>query len=351
MISLLVNGSAYRGWKTARVTRGIEAIAGSFDLSVSDRWNGQDQIAEEAQCAVQVDDTTLITGFVDKRSVSYSASDHSLSVSGRDATGALVDCSCVLSQWEFNSVNVVGLIKKLIAPYSILLTVDPSVGTIPAPPTKFSINPGESVFEAIDRLCKLAGVLPVSDGNGGLLLTRAGTASASDQLIEGQNILEASAEYDAAGRFATYIVSGQKRGTDSDYGLGAANVKASATDSQVQRSSRTLLIRPSGAVTLAYARTRAQWEAAVRLARASTITITVQGWTQSNGDLWPINALVNVVSPRLGVKGNMLITQTVMSMDTGGEITRITCRSPKAFFPEPAVTKAAEYWKEIVHGV
>ena len=382
-VRLRVNGREYAGWKTVQVTRGIEAIAGGFDLSVSERWNGQTTpwpIVEEDECTLLVGNDVVIIGYVDKREISYGSAEHSLRVSGRDRTGLLVDCSAVLKSWEFQSVPLLTLIQRLCDPFSIKVSLDPSVtgaavtlkvgkggGTVsaggagkhtglgvPKPPKKFSVDPGESTFEVIDRACRMAGVLPVSDGAGGLLLTRAGTSRVSTALVEGENILAAHVSYDASARYARYVVRGQQAGDGKDwFGGPIAAVSGEAIDANVRRTERVLLIRPEAGTTREQAQARAGWEAGVRAGRAETVSITVQDWVQSSGALWPINALVYVQAPLLGVDGDLLITQTMMSLDDqGGTTSQLTLKRPDAFLPEPVVTTGATaLWKEIAKGV
>lgn len=349
-VSLNVNGKAYSGWERIRITRGIETISGSFDLSVSDRWNGRTQpwpIVEEDRCTVKIGNTIVITGYVDRRSLSYSAEAHTLSVSGRDKTGELVDCSAVLDKWEYIGLDVVGMIAKIAGQFGIAVSLQPGV-TFRKPPL-LTIDPGESAFDVIDRICRLAGLLPVSNGKGGLILTRAGTSIAPTQLIEGQNIKAGSADYDASGRYGTYKAIAQMKGSDESYGNSAAFILATAQDAGVRRTERVLIIRPEGGMTTTYAQQRAQWEATVRAARGASISITVQGWTQPDGTLWPINALVPVNAPMLGIKGTLLISQAVYSLDESGTLTELTLRRPDAFKPEPMVP--IEAWKELGAGV
>lgn len=355
-IALRVNGRAYSGWKSARITRGIETVAGSFELSVSDRWNGNETpwpIVEEDECIVTVNGVDLITGWVDSRTLDYDAKQHSLSVSGRDKAGELVDCSAVFKTWEYAQVALLSLAKKICAPFNIPVALDPSIKKLPAPYTKFTIDPGETAFGVLDRACQICGVLPVSDGQGGLLLTRAGTARADTQLIEGQNILHASAHYEATGRFGTYIVTAQKPGVDEDFGAGAASVKATSHDFEVVRTERILMIHQGEAMTLSLAKSRAQWEATIRKAKAVTFTVRVQGWTQASGVLWRPNELTRLTSPKIGVDGDLLITQVKMSLDaSGGTLTELTLKPPDAFAPAPFIPKnASAPWVEVAHGV
>lgn len=374
-VRLEVNGREYGGWKDVEITRGIEAIANSFKLTVSERWDGQSEpwpIVEEDACTIRVDGRVLLTGFVDSRGHQEDGSNHSLTIAGRDSAAALVDCSAELAQWEFSNIPVLDLCKTLGAPFGIVFTLqdglaDKAIGTasrsatskalaggapssvgsagkssslsISKPNTKLTINPGDSPFEVIDRACRMAGVLPVSDGLGGIVLTRAGGTRAQTALVRGQNILSATATFDATKRYRRYVVSGQAQGTDDLFGASAAAVKSEATDANVRRSERVLFIRPEGAVSLAFAKQRAAWEATVRAARAADVVITVQGWKQQDGSLWPVNAIVPVKDPVVGVDGDMLITEATFALsEESGSITRLKVARPEAFIPEPVIT-------------
>lgn len=291
-VALRVNGVEYAGWKSARVMRGIESAAGSFDLSVSDRWAGSGvrPIREGDECSVAVAGEVVLTGYVDQREVSLSASEHAVSVSGRDRAGELVDCSAVLSSWEFVRTPVLDVARRVAAPHGVKVTL--AADTPPPPvPDKVSVDPGDSAWEVIERACRTAGLLAVSDGRGGLVLMRPGSTRAHTAIIEGENLLTGSTRYDTSGRYRKVIVRGQSGGTDALSGEQAAAVQASAEDANVPRASRVLLVRPEGAVTTGVAKRRAQWETAVRAARALSVTVSVQGWTQGDGKLWPVNAL------------------------------------------------------------
>ncbi len=356
MIRLFVNGKEFSGWKSARVTRGIESIAGGFELEVSERWGSSTpwQIAEEDECELWINESLVIVGYVDERSTSFSPEDHSLGFTGRDKTGDLVDCSVDLGQWEFKRTSLLTFTRRICTPFGISVSLQSGL-VLGASPAKLSIDPGDSAFEAVEKACRLAGLLPVADGAGGLLLTRAGATRTVTALVQGQNVKTASGKFNVTGRFATYKVLGQHKGTDDFSGSATATVKGTASDSNVRRAHRVLVIRPEGNVTVEQAKTRAQWEAGVRAGRGDEVSVTVQGWTQGDGSLWPINALVPVRIPTIGVDGDMLIAQVTYSVDEGGTSTQLTLRNPKAFLPESVVASTSgvgnNYWKEIVGGV
>jgi prophage tail gpP-like protein len=352
-IVLTVNGLNFAGWKTARVTRSLEAIAGGFELSVSDRWReGQEpwQIFPEDICALTLAGQRVISGYVDRQTPAYSAGEHSLSVAGRDKTAALVDCSALGPPWEYLSTPALTILQRLADPFGVTVVLQPGL-TLGKLPEKVTVNPGDSVFSVMETICRKLGVLAVSDGNGGVLIMRPGSTRAMTALVEGENILSGSATFDATGRFARYVVLGQSQGTDDWFGSGTAGVRGEATDTGVLRGSRVLVVRAEGNVTPALATARAKWEAAVRAARGDTVTVSVQGWTQGDGALWPLGALVEVRSPRLGVDGEMLITETVFEVSDGGTTTQLTLRRPDAYLPESARRGGDYQWEEIRRGV
>lgn len=352
-IALLVNGHKFTGWKTARVTRGIEAVAGSFSLSLTERQANSDRVIEVDEgdvCEVSVDGEKLITGYVDSRSPSFGPGDDSLTIAGRDKTGDLVDCSALLEHWQFKGITLLKFAEKLCAPFGIRVSMQSGL-TLPKPPAFTSIDPGDTAFNALEQACRKAGVLAVSDGNGGLLLTRAGTARAATALVEGENILRASGTFDMTNRFASYVVLGQHAQTDEFNGSTATAIKATASDPNV-RAARKLVVRPEGNVTVEHAKKRAQWEATTRAARADSVSVTVEGWRQGDGALWPVNALASVRSKRLRVDGSMLITQAVYVVsDSEGTTTELSLKPPSAFKPEPTVGVRDGLWREISAGV
>ncbi len=352
-IALAVNGLVYRGWKSVRVTQSIESLAGSFALDVSDRWGSAGDlwpIAEGDECRVDIGDQTVISGYVDKRSISANARSRTLAYSGRDKAAVLVDCSALAGKWTYRNVSTEEYVAAIAAPFGVRVRVQDGLA-LPRI-AKVSITPGDSAYDAIRRATADLGVLLVSDAAGGLLITRAGSGRASP-LVEGDNILSASVEYDGAERFRRYVVLSQSAATDQASG-DATRVQAEATDESI-RADRALVLRPEKSGTVEEARRRADWEARIRAARAETVTIAVQGWTQPGGAVWPVNALVRVQARTLiGVDGDMLISQVERTIGDGGKLTQLRLVRPDAFTPEPqAVVRKSTGsggWKELAKG-
>lgn len=352
-VGLVVNGASYEGFESIRITRSIESLAGSFALQVSDRWRDEEPwpIAEEDRCRVEIGGETVIDGYIDKRDPSASKESRTLSYSGRDRAAALVDCSLVLKQWTFRNLSFYEFAKTIAAPWGIEVTMQPGLALKKR--SKIVVQPGDKAYEALAREAAEDGVLLVSDGAGGFVITRSGAERATS-LVEGQNILTASASYSGEDRFYRYVLYTQTAGTDEASGE-STRIVAEAIDEGVRRTDRVLLIRSEKGYSAADARRRVDWEARIRAARAETVTITVQGWKQPNGTLWPLNARVRVRAPRvINVDGDMLISQIEHSIaDNEGRVTQLRLVRPDAFTPAPTVAKVKKSggaWKELTKG-
>lgn len=360
-LELVVNGGGYNGWKAVRVVRSIETLAGSFTLDVSDRWGDQDEpwpIREEDSCRVDIVDgderTTVIDGYIGQRRLAMTATSLSLSYAGKDRAAALVQCSMIVpgaseggNKWVYRNIDIAEFTRAIASRFGITVSVQSGL-VLPRDPLLVA-HPGETGFEAIRRAAGSAGVLVISDGKGGILITRSGTGRAT-ALVQGANVLTAEIEYDADERFHRYLIATQVPGTDDASG-DATNIKAEATDAGVRRQDRVLIIRPDKGMDTAAARRRADWEARNRAALAAKAVVGVQGWRQPGGELWPINALTLCRIPRIGIDGDMLISQVEYTIGEGGELTQLHLVRPDAFEPEPqAVVSASQPWLISVGG-
>lgn len=334
MVEIKIGDQVYGGWKRARIERGIEQIAGSFELTVSERWPGQAvprQIRRGERCTILADGETVITGYVDDADPSYTADAHEFRVRGRDATGDLVDCSAIYKTGQWSGVKLDRIVRDVCLPFGIKVTVETDIG---ASFSSFSISEGESAFECIERACRMRAVMPVSDGKGGLVLTRAKDGESVADLIEGVNILSADGNFGMKERYSRYIVKGQDRGSDDDFDAPETHtqVKAESVDDQVLRYRPLVVLAESRGPHATY-KDRATWERNVRRGRSSVATVVVRGWRNlATSLLWQPNTMVHLVSPWLGVDAYVLVVAATFTLDDErGEVTSLRLSSRDAF--------------------
>lgn len=350
-LELLVNGMNYSGWTSLGVTRAIDAATTAFTATLTERWEGNESSAAQVEpwpilpgdaCEVRLAGFAMVVGYVDIFKPSYSASDHTINIQGRDKVADLVDCSAVHAPDEWKNINLLRFAQILAAPFGVNVIADIDVGE-PFPVCK--LQQGETAFKAIERYARQRKALLMPDGAGGLLITRAGVRRASASLEQGENILTASGTIDHSQRFSSYLVKGQASYSPDSTGETEAHIEGSVTDSGIKRYRPMLLVAETGG-TSSSLHARATWEANSRVGKGAAASVSVQGWRQcTGGPLWEPGLLVYVRSSWLRMDGWMLIRQVTYERGEGGTTARIEIVSPQAFDPEPPDGKEAKKGK------
>ncbi|MFG6462255.1 phage baseplate assembly protein [Roseateles sp. DXS20W] len=345
LVELLAAGRSHAGWESVSITRSIEHAAGGFSLVVSERWPGVEaprQVRAGDACELTVGGQTVITGFVDEAESDLDAASHLISVAGRDKVADLIDCGAVRKSGQWRGLRIEQIAAELAAPFDIRVSADVDTGKAL---TSFALQEGESVFEAISRAARIRALLLVSDGKGGLLITRAGETRVATVLEMGVNLLSCRVKLDLKDRFSSYLLKGQAPGTDWLSGASAAQVAAKAADPGVRRY-RPLVITADAPDIAATLQQRAQWEANSRAARSLTVTGKVQGWRHAGG-LWAPNTRVKVVSEEQHVSDELLVTGVEFSLaEGGGSTTTLTMTRADAFtlLPLKAPDAQGAFW-------
>ena len=211
-VRLEINGVKYGGWTKISIRRGIGQVAGTFELSITERWPGQPipaKIELGASCVVTVDGAPVITGYVDDVAPSYNAASHTVSVTGRDKTCDLVDC-CPPST-QLKGATLAAVARSLAAPFGIEVVDETGVGVVPG----FKTNPGDTVFETLEQLARAKGVLLTTDGRGRLVICRASKKKAATVLELGKNVFEGKGKFSMRDRFSSVTVIGQTAATET----------------------------------------------------------------------------------------------------------------------------------------
>ena len=335
IVTLQIGGVNWQGWKSVEVSRQVDAIAGSFSLGLTDKWAPGQQalpLAAGMACKILAKGDPLIDGHLDKVVFGFKVGEHSITVSGRDKSADLVDCSAVHHPGHFRGQTAKQLADVLAGPYGVKVQAE----TDPGPALEdFKLEVGETSFQALDRVLRQRGLLPVPDGRGGVKLIKLGRDRSATALVQGRNVLEASATYDVSDRHSKYVAKGQKKGTDDDYGTSVSEIEGEGEDPGVTRY-RPLLVRPESQVSRADAKSRAEWEASVRAARSVTVQVTVQGWRQDGGALWDVGLMVACDLPYLRLQRDLLLAKVSLSQSREkGTLAKLDLKDPKAFDKKP----------------
>lgn len=334
-IRLRIGGSVFAGWKTLGVSLTMRGASAEFQFTASERFpehpeGRRIQRGERAQ--VLFGDDVICAGWIDEVSPSYDSESHTVKVIGRDATADLVDCSAVPGQR--NQISLERLVRDLAEPFGIPVKLDAPGGDLF---DRFVVEPGETAWESIARAAGNRAVLPMSDGVGGLLITRVSQERTGVHLERGVNVESANANYTNRDRFSIYRVFGQQPGSDlySD-ALEAAQVFAAATDPWIERyRPLDVILHEPEEIPLAYE--RALWEASTRRGAGLSLVLEVSGWDHPGGR-WRPNTRIHFADDWLDINAELLIVDVVYRMDPGRRTT-LLLQPPEAYEPIAIVQK------------
>ncbi|MBI2769986.1 MAG: hypothetical protein HYX47_10210 [Burkholderiales bacterium] len=335
-IILLVDGHRFGGWEVMEITDSIEQMAGTFQLQVSLKWDGQDnpyQLREGLPCQVLIGEDVVTTGFIDDYAIECDEDSSTVTIHGRDKTADLVDCAAIHKSGQWHNATLEQIVADIARPFGITVVVDDEADT-GEKFKSFALEECEKAFEAIDRACRMRAILCTSTPLGEVLLTQASEEDSGVQLIEGVNLKSFGARHSWRERYNQVTIKGQGKGDDEESGTTVAHARAEATDAEINRYRPLVVIAEHGAA-LKSLKDRASWEVNVRMGRGKRGHGKMTGWRVGAdglaGRLWRKNTLVYVESPRMNLARQMLIVSCVYSKSEHGTHTELTFSRREAF--------------------
>lgn len=311
-VSVQVGSKSFDLWKTVRITRSLETLSGSWELTAA----GRPAMRPGDDVIVALAGTRVLTGFIDDVSWQIDAKSQSVTVSGRDRTADLVDCSVVGAR-QYSQITLMALAQQLTKPFGITV-----VGATGGQFDSLTLQPEETVFSALERAARMRGYLLTSNERGELVLARPRTTGVASVLTLGDNLLSAMTSVSMREPHSRYIVQSQ---TLEDT---VGQSSTTETDAEVKRYRPLVIASQQGDDP----RTRARWTRQVRRARGTRVNCAVYGWLNGK-ELWSPNQMVRIVTPDITM--DLLVVGTTFSRDEQGTRTELECVRPGAYDPEP----------------
>lgn len=318
----------------------MDHLSGEFSFTLFDfPFFKTKEIKAGTPAKIQMGSQDLIVGYIDRVRRTKSAQGTALEFTGRDKTSDLVDCSAIFKTNSWRKKSLFGIVSDICTPFGIDVTLsgfeDPIV-------EEFAIQTGETPFAAIERLCRVYSLLPLTDQYGGLLLTNVAGDTADVSLTVGQNIKKIDYEIDYSGKFSNYIFKGQTRGKGAGWLEDKIDLKGEAVDVGVDRYRPIIFVAEKNMTPLEISK-RAAWEAQVRAGRAEKTTVITTGWMQNTmvppiaSRPWTINELVSVRDSEWGINVQLLLTSVTFDLTTtGGRLTTLELSPPEIYKADPA---------------
>ncbi len=339
-------GTAFQGWTSVRVTRGIDRCPSDFQISATERNPldpGVMQIFPGDSCEVLLGADLILTGYVDRVIPSLSGDEHSITILGRSKCEDIVDCSAEFQTFQLSNVTAPKLAALLCQPFGISVATIGDVGSLQI--EAFNVTLTETPFEIIEEVCRYAGLLAFDGRDGNLILTRAGTGQMASGFAQGQNVQEATAFFTMDQRYSSvraiqvsnqFLFETPSAGTPSE--LLSDNTLAEARDPGVLRHRPLLLVAEQNDIGFQVAKQRVQWEVNRRWGRSQQVRLTCDSWRDQAGQLWELNALANVDLPALKITNQVwLIAEVEFVKDERGTRAEVTLMPQQAFAVEPII--------------
>lgn len=341
---MTINGVQFQQVVRLAVTRDLANIAGTFDVVLVDdarlfralpfpwgRPEGGPETRPGLAITIAIDKDPVLVGWIDRLALRWSGEDIECHIQGRDKTGDLVDCAALPDgPAEFRGVDLLHVAHHVCDPFGITVRAEVPLG---APFEQLAAQPHMTALAFLESGARQRSVLLVSDGVGGLLLTRGGATRAPDDLRVGVNVQEITAEFDWTQRFRDYIVKQTSTRTNTGgppllttapplsvsggggnfYGPFTAQEARNiintgrAIDPEVTRHRPTVrLTRTQSGMTTV--QEQAEWMLRGARGASDSIHLRVLDWRAGQDRrLWQPNALTRLRDPYSGIDRDMLI--------------------------------------------
>ena len=330
-LEIRINGNLFYDWNELSISKDMESLSGSFEFNLVQIEENVWPISNGDKIEIHMGKNNIINGYIEYIGPDLYADDRAIQVVGRDNTCDLIDCTYPGKKTEFTGKQtILDIASELCSSFGISVVSElKSIPTL----SNFKIDPGEKVYEALERASRRAGVLFQPSGDGKLVLTQVASEFSGLRFEEGYGLLDAYAVYNDTERFSEYLVKAQDKNNK--------NVTAKAIDEGISRF-RPLELIADSVMTKDEAQKKVDWELAVRVARSLEVSATIQGWSSSANPILP-NIIVEIDSPKIRVFSEKLLVKSVDYMfDDDGTTANLTLTRPDAYIPEPVKKKRPE---------
>jgi prophage tail gpP-like protein len=342
-----VNNIRYSGFTSVEINKSLNTFTGSFaanfvskELFIGDERIIENPIKLQDKVEIFIDEELKLTGFVESLDISYTSNSHSISVSGRDRTGDLVDSSIISKSYKTRNL------KRLIE----LVLLDNGYSDIRVIQQTFNIDnleenerveaePSDTIFSFIDRYAKKVQVLLTTNEDGDILLTREGQSKISTDLIslrQGQNnnIKSASISLNTTNRYR--FIEMYSQSANDSFGENSINQSAIAEDQDI-RSPRRLRVVNNVASQTPILQDAARWQSNLRRAKGLSYKCTVVNYLTEGdrGETWQINRNIVVKDDKCSLDGEFLISSVSFKKSLQGSITELEIVNKGSYTIDP----------------
>lgn len=303
-VFVLINGKAHSQWESYNIDSDLLIPADAWEVSIGLKAKQmRDFVQPWSPVEVKVGNDTVLVGRVDSMSDHVDKHSHTLTLSGRDYAGILVDCASPIFTTRLSTLAEIA--AKVIRPLGL------NKIKIDAPRTrtreKISVEPGERAWDVLSHAAEANGFCLWFAPDGTLVIGGPDYSKPPVATLvmrrdgKGNNVESIALQHDVTGHFSQVTVFGQTHGTETETGKHALG--ATRYDKSVNWN-RPQIIQDSECDNTSVAEDRAQNLLNDGILSAFDLTVKVSGHRiQKDGKLWEPGQRIQVESEPHGIKG------------------------------------------------
>jgi prophage tail gpP-like protein len=296
---------------SAEVQRSVESFCGSFAVELKSSVNCK--LYDEIDIFSR--DAKVMTGIIENISQSRDNSNFTLSISGRDKTGELIDS--YMKPKQYKQKNFVALVKgvlqdngydfKILQNVSDLRLIDKVVD-----------SGREKIFDFLDDYAKKAQVLLLTNEEGDIVITREGT-DLPKQTLDESIIINSTLSSNSSEKYKYIDVYGSLK---TDYSKKRIKSSASILNNSASGNKR-VIIRAENNSSKQTLHSLANWYKNIKQAKGARYECSVNKHFQGNV-LWQANSIVNLIDETRNISGNFLIQGVKYRSGVDGNFTDLS---------------------------
>jgi prophage tail gpP-like protein len=329
--TIVAGGVKYDDWATVMVEDRYGDAYPRFNFTAVERdpdatnWTTL-RFKPGDDCAIYLGGVLAIVGVILTRQVAYDGDNHQVQLQGNGQTWYASKSSIIDEKSNFDGMTFEQVARKVIAPFGVDAKV---IGTLESTPFKnLQVEPGELLWDFLERIARPKGIVIGSDHLGAFLLIGEHSVDVVDSLVEGDNIKSCQCVITVDSIHSEYWLRGQSQGTDDHAGADASQQEARVAGT-AKRYSPLLTTAEQPVWSQAELQDRARNEAVWHEGSVLSAYITVQGWFRRSGALWRAGESVSVKSPMALLDQVMSIQSvTYTQADGAGTTAVLECVPP-----------------------
>lgn len=272
------------------------------------------------RCTIWLGGILAITGIILQRQTTYDSKHHGVLLSGVGKQWASSTSSINSETKNYDGQTLTQMAGKALADVGGTLKV---IGTINETPFESAqAQPGELVFDFLDRYARQREASIGTDHLGNTLLIGEHTGELVQQLTEGENILKMQCVFSNEYMSSIYKLNAQFAVRDELQPRQTNEMQAKVAGSLTSVFRYREIVAEQPMKTMSEVQMRANYEAIQAEGTQIRAYVTVQGWLRDGQVLWRTGDNVMVNSPMAMLNMIMKIqTATFTQDDRGGTIT------------------------------